>query len=158
MIVIEKFCVKFNIWTNPTFEWVKLDAHEIINQCISTTFGMDVQKSNVLFLIVERNMLNHDKCQVTFPHNINLWFGYFCTKNFVIRGAFEIYIVDNHDFLLHIDEFETYLRYYIWCLVYFSFIFLDCLIVLIFFVLFFNFMSIKKVFQRTITLMLVTML
>ncbi len=70
--------MKFNIWTNATFEWVKLDAHEVINQWISITFGMDAQKSNVLSLIVERNMLNHNKCQVTFPHSINPWFGYFC--------------------------------------------------------------------------------
>jgi hypothetical protein len=48
-------------------------------------------------------MLNKKKCQLTLLHGVNFRFGYYCTQNFVIRGAQKLKTVNNINFSLHED-------------------------------------------------------
>jgi hypothetical protein len=113
----------------------------------------------VLSLCVEINILNQDNCQIISFDGINLWFGYFSTNFFIIWDAYKLCNVDNHDFWLYTNKFGTcVIVYYVF--VYFWFCFLSQLFVVLikFLFFFFCFAGISKASQRTINLMLISML
>ncbi len=79
----------------------------------SIAFGLDrdIKKSNVLFLFEECFMLNQKNCQSTFPHDIILLFGCFCTCNFAIYCFGELEKINDFDFNIHEDKLGVFLRF-----------------------------------------------
>lgn len=101
----------FNILKDPRYAKVKLAADEAALRSITAGLGKDVKRSDILTIAEERLMLSQEKCQINSPHGINLTFGYFCTRNFMIRGAQELRNTDAEDFSLHSDNYGEYIRY-----------------------------------------------
>ncbi len=71
------------------------------------------------------------------------FFEYYCTWNFIIHGAQELRRVNNINFLLHKDEFDSFLK---WCFMFLYFCMLDFSLLVLKNCWFFLFV-IMKVFQ-----------
>jgi hypothetical protein len=66
------------------------------------------------------------------PQDLNLHFKYFYTQNFVIHGAIELWKIDMNT--LHEDEFNLFLKFFLFFIFYFSIYFIFCMSFLCFFV------------------------
>ena len=101
----------FYILKDPRYAKVKLAADEAALRSIAAGLGKDVKRSDILTIAEEKLMLSQEKCQINSPHGINLLFGYFCTRNFMIRGGQELRNTDAEDFSLHSDNYGEYIPY-----------------------------------------------
>lgn len=101
----------FYILKDPRYAKVKLAADKAALRSIAAGLGKDVKRSDILSIEEERLMLTQEKCQINSPHGINLMFGYFCTRNFMIRGGQELRNTDAEDFSLRSDNYGEYIRY-----------------------------------------------
>ena len=86
----------FYILKDPRYAKVKLAVDEAALRTIAAGLG---KRSDILTIAEEKLMLSQEKCQINSPYGINLLFGYFCIRNFMIREGQELRNTDMMNFI-----------------------------------------------------------
>jgi hypothetical protein len=82
--------VPFNIFIDVKYSLVKIASDKATLQMLNASLGKFIKKSNILFIEEEHAMFSQVVYQSTSPYGFNFRFGYFCIRNFFIRGCSEL--------------------------------------------------------------------
>ncbi|KAL3685311.1 hypothetical protein R1sor_003333 [Riccia sorocarpa] len=93
-----KHTVQFNILTDPHYAKVIAACNEAVERSVRAGLDREVKKSSVLSLEEEKLILDQKICQIDTPTGLNYRMGFFCLRNFFIRGQKELRNVNIEDF------------------------------------------------------------
>ncbi|KAL3687813.1 hypothetical protein R1sor_014122 [Riccia sorocarpa] len=90
--------VSLSVADRSESEDVVAAGNEAVERSVRAGLGREVKKSSVLSLEEEKLILDQKICQIDTPTGLNYRMGFFCLRNFLIRGQKELRNVNIEDF------------------------------------------------------------